>query len=164
MKLAFRAGYLACVSAIALGAFIAPSSATTVVNVSLWDKGTETEMPKGLALGQDGNMKMAPLGVKIDRETVQAGKVIFRVTNNSKDMVHEMLVASVSDPKHPLPYVAKDDRVDEGAAHDLGEVSELDPGKTGELSLDLSPGTYVLFCNVPSHMEAGMWALLTVKK
>ena len=162
MNFFLRAGYIACLSSIAVTGFIS-SSVTTVVNVSLWDKAAQTELPKGLALGENGNMKTAPLGIKIDRKSVQAGKVIFRVKNNSKDMVHEMIVAPVTDPSNPLPYIAKDERVDEEAARDLGEVSELDPGKSGELSLDLAPGAYVLFCNVPDHMEAGMWVLLTVK-
>ena len=37
----------------------------------------------------------------------------------------------------PLPFVAADNRVDEDAAGHLGEVSELDPGKSGALTLTL---------------------------
>ena len=45
----------------------------------------------------------------------------------------------------------------------LGEVSELDPGKSGTLTLKLDPGTYMLFCNIPGHYMAGMWTTVTVK-
>ena len=33
----------------------------------------------------------------------------------------------------------------------LGEVSELDPGKSGTLTLTIKPGKYLLVCNVPGH-------------
>src|SRR3954453_6063576 len=139
------------------------ASADTVVNVSLWDKGMGTEMPTNMEFGKAADPKSAPLGIRVDRSTAKPGKVIFRVKNMSKDMTHEMIVARASNPNKPLPYVANESRVDEEAAKDLGEVSELDPGKSGELALDLEPGAYVLFCNVPAHMAAGMSAVLTVK-
>jgi uncharacterized cupredoxin-like copper-binding protein len=44
----------------------------------------------------------------------------------------------------------------------LGEVSELDPHKTGALTVDLAPGTYVLYCNIPGHFDGGMWTTVTV--
>ena len=44
----------------------------------------------------------------------------------------------------------------------VGEVSELDPGKTGTLTKPLKAGTYILMCNVAGHFAAGMWTLLTV--
>jgi uncharacterized cupredoxin-like copper-binding protein len=45
----------------------------------------------------------------------------------------------------------------------MGEVSELDPGKSGSLTLTLDAGTYMLFCNLPGHYMAGMWTFVTVK-
>jgi uncharacterized cupredoxin-like copper-binding protein len=53
--------------------------------------------------------------------------------------------------------------VDEERAGHLGEVSELEPGKTGALRLDLKPGNYLLFCNIPGHFMAGMWTSFTIK-
>jgi uncharacterized cupredoxin-like copper-binding protein len=69
----------------------------------------------------------------------------------------------VRDPKDPLPYIDAENRVDEDAAGHLGEVSELDPGKTGALRLHLAPGKYLLFCNVPGHFANGMWTEVTVQ-
>jgi uncharacterized cupredoxin-like copper-binding protein len=42
-------------------------------------------------------------------------------------------------------------------------VSELDPGKSGALTITLEPGLYLLFCNVPGHFISGMWTTITVK-
>ena len=40
----------------------------------------------------------------------------------------------------------------------MGEVSELDPGKSGSLTVTLNPGKYLLICNDPGHYVSGMWA------
>jgi uncharacterized cupredoxin-like copper-binding protein len=68
-----------------------------------------------------------------------------------------MIVMQLQDPKKPLPFVDKENRVDEDKAGDKGEVSELDPGKAGSLTIPLKPGKYLLICNVPGHYAAGMW-------
>jgi len=44
----------------------------------------------------------------------------------------------------------------------LGEIPDLAPGKTGTLTVDLKPGSYVLFCNQPGHYHDGMSTVLTV--
>jgi len=133
------------------------------INVSLWDKGGDAEMADGLGMGMAGaDMSRATMGVRLSMNTVEAGKITFAVTNNSKDTIHEMVIAPVESEKQVLPYVAAENEVDEDNIGDLGEVSELDPGKAGALTLDLKPGKYVLFCNVAGHYMNGMWALLTV--
>jgi uncharacterized cupredoxin-like copper-binding protein len=142
-----------------------PAFADTVVKASLWDKGGDMDMSRnmGLGMGMHGKMHMAVMGIKTDHDSVPAGRVTFEVVNDSKDVIHEMLVAPVANAEVVLPYNANENRVDEEAAKDLGEVSELDPGKSGALQLELKPGTYVLYCNIPGHFMAGMWTTLTVK-
>jgi uncharacterized cupredoxin-like copper-binding protein len=142
-----------------------PALAEPHINVKLWDKGGAMDMSKdmGFGMGMHGNMKMAVMGIKIDHPIVVAGKVTFDVTNTSKETVHEMLVAPVTGPDATLPYIAAEGRIDETKAGDLGEVSELETGKSGSLTLDLKPGYYVLFCNVPGHFTAGMWTTIQVK-
>jgi uncharacterized cupredoxin-like copper-binding protein len=53
-------------------------------------------------------------------------------------------------------------RVIEKRVHSLGEISDLAPGKTGKLTLNLKAGTYILFCNQPGHYKDGMVAKLIV--
>ena len=100
--------------------------------------------------------------IKADQTSVKAGPVTFLVSNDSKALVHEMIVVSVAAPKTPLPYDGKDGRVVESRIKDLGEASDLPPGTKKTLSLTLKPGAYILMCNQPDHYKAGMTANLTV--
>jgi len=88
--------------------------------------------------------------------------VTFQVANKSKSEVHEMLVVKTDRPATALPYGARAEEVDEDKIKSLGEVSELKPGKSGSLTLDLKPGSYLLLCNQPGHMRHGMWARFEV--
>jgi len=135
----------------------------TVVNVSLWDKGANVDMVGGLGMGMAGaQMSKATMGIKVSMKSVKAGEVTFRVTNDSKDTVHEMVVSPIKGPADPLPYSADENEVNEDAAGNLGEVAELDPGKAGSLTLHLKPGKYILYCNIPGHYMSGMWTTITV--
>jgi uncharacterized cupredoxin-like copper-binding protein len=155
---------LVLAATLSLFGLAAPAlAAGTTINVSLADAGAEAEMGTDMGMTMQGDMKMAVMHVIADKTEVPAGEVTFAVTNTSKDVVHEMLVVKVADTTKPLPYVDGDSRVDEDAAGHLGEVSELDPGASGALTLTLDPGTYMLFCNIPGHYMAGMWTLVTVK-
>ena len=147
-----------------VGTFVAPALADeTVVNVTLWDKGAETPMAMDEGIGMANAQKAdSTMGIKLNKKTVKAGEVTFKVTNSSKDTVHEMLVLAIpADGK--LPYDEKEAKFDEDKAGSLGEVEELDPGKRGELTINLKPGKYVLSCNVANHYANGMWTTFTVE-
>ena len=133
------------------------STTASVVHVSLWDN-----PDKPMASGLDYDMSKANMGIKLSKTKVPAGKVNFEVTNTSTVLVHEMVVAPIEKVGEPLPYDANADRVLEDEAGHLGEVAELEPGKSGALTLDLKPGEYLLYCNVPMHFSGGMWSVLTV--
>jgi uncharacterized cupredoxin-like copper-binding protein len=165
-KLAFPA---ALAVALTLGLTL-PSAADAVIKVSLWDKADmmgKMDMGKSMGMGMGPGMHkkmgMGPMGINVDAATAAAGKVTFEVTNISTETIHEMIVAPIENVDVVLPYNANENRVDEEAAHDLGEVAELEPGKSGSLTLELKPGLYVLYCNIPGHFMAGMWTVLAVK-
>ena len=145
--------------------FSTPAMAGATVMVKLFDNGETLDLSKnlGMAPGTKMDMSKAPMGIKIQPAVVPQGKVVFKVTNNSKTVIHEMLLAPIANANAALPYIDKENRADEENTHDLGEVSELDPGKSGELTVDMKPGAYILFCNVPGHLGAGMWTTIIVK-
>lgn len=158
-----RIAIQAAASMLALAMLAVPALAATTVHVSLTDDGQDAALASGMGMAMDADMSKAIMHVVSDTAEVPAGDVTFEVANMSAAMVHEMIVAKVADTAVQLPYDAKTDRIDEDAAKALGEVSELDAGKTGSLTLTLEPGTYMLFCNLRGHYMAGMWTMLTVK-
>jgi uncharacterized cupredoxin-like copper-binding protein len=160
-----RNAVLSVATVLAVGFAASIASAAAVVSVDLWDKGAATAMPTDQMYGSPSlDVSKASMGIKAKPDTVHTGIVKFNVTNSSKDTIHEMIVMYLADPSKPLPYISAENRVDEDKAGDKGEVSELDPGKSGSLTVTLQPGKYLLICNVPGHFAAGMWTEFTVTK
>ena len=102
--------------------------------------------------------------MKADTARVKAGRVTLEAVNQSKNLVHEVLVVPALPEGKELPYDTKKEMVVEKQAHSLGEIAELQPGVRGKLTLDLKPGTYILLCNQPGHYKSGMWTKLVVEK
>ena len=147
-------------------AMTGPSQAAgTVVNVSLWDKGAEIAMATDLGFPAAGkDLSKVTMGIAVNADTVKAGETTFEVLNSSKDTIHEMIITRLRDLTMLFPYNSNESEVEEDRMADiLGEVSELEPDKSAALRLDLKPGKYLLFCNIPGHFMAGMWTVFTVK-
>lgn len=148
-------------AAAALTTTAVPAVAAETIKVRLEDKGA-ADMPTGFGMGDmGGDMSKAPFKIVLEPASVKAGEVTFEATNASQEAIHEMLVAPLP-AGGTFPYDSKDNMVDENAAGSLGEIEELDPATSGALTLNLAPGKYAIFCNVPGHYEAGMWTLLDV--
>jgi uncharacterized cupredoxin-like copper-binding protein len=112
-----------------------------------------------VSLSGEGDGQMA---ITVDHATVPAGRVTFVVKNDAVSQSHEMLVIKLPAPDAELPYDAGKERVPEGKVKKLREVSDLKPGTSKSMTLDLQPGTYRLICNVKGHYKAGMSTVLTV--
>jgi uncharacterized cupredoxin-like copper-binding protein len=102
------------------------------------------------------------MGVKLDVDTIKAGNVTFVVTNDAKNTSHEMILVKLKAKGERLPLDKAKHRINEKLVNSLGEISNLKPGATGQLKLNLVAGDYLLICNVKGHYEAGMVAPLTV--
>jgi len=102
--------------------------------------------------------------MKMDVSTAQvkAGTVTFNVANKSDGLVHEFVIAKSDKPVEALPYNESESEMTENAVTVKNEIENIDPGKSGTLTVNLEPGTYVLLCNKPGHFKAGMVHTLTV--
>jgi hypothetical protein len=92
-----------------------------------------------------------------------AGVVSFDVLNRGPS-THEFVVFQTDRPADQLPLGGDGLTVDEDSPelHNVGEFAEVDIGRTAALSLRLSPGAYVLACNLEGHYLGGMYLAITV--
>lgn len=103
-----------------------------------------------------------PMTITLDRTTVPAGEVTFKVHNDAMTEDHEMVLIKLKSADQTIPVNAAKHRVDESKLKSLGEVADLKAGKDGQLKVKLAAGDYLLLCNIKGHFEAGMKAHLTV--
>ncbi len=99
------------------------------------------------------HVKLGEMWVRPDYTSVKAGKVTFAATNSGK-LEHELMIE-----RTPLKMDGPG-RPNEEAAQ--GMIEDMEPGESGTMTLRLTPGTYVLFCNVSGHYAAGQHMRFTV--
>lgn len=85
--------------------------------------------------------------------SVHAGRVTF-VARNVGRVPHELMVERM-----PMKF-ASPMNPDEDAAQ--GMIADMDPGRSGHMTVRLRPGSYMLFCNAPGHYAAGQHIPFTV--
>ena len=98
-----------------------------------------------------------------DQATVKAGNVTFKVTDQGKkDHETVLLKLDGTTAYDKLAIDGTTNRVGEDT--NVGETGDPDltPGETRSFSVNLTPGTYVLVCNIEKHYGLGMRSLLTV--
>ena len=114
---------------------------------------TATAAPARLKLAVN-EFKITPFAA-----SVKAGRVKITIKNGGKQ-VHEVLVVTAG----KLPMKGK--RVDEDALQRkhrvIGEIADIEPGRSGSKTFALKKGGYMLFCNLPGHYGRGMRASLVV--
>lgn len=99
-------------------------------------------------------------------DPIKAGEVVFHVTNDATDQVHEFVIFKTDLPADQLPLTAEGIVDEEGAGITfIGEVEDVENGTPQDLSLTLEPGRYVALCNVDTnlHYSHGMYLEFTVK-
>jgi uncharacterized cupredoxin-like copper-binding protein len=90
--------------------------------------------------------------------TVRGGRVSF-VVRNDGTMAHEFLVLR-SERHHHVLKLKGGKAVETGR---LGRIPQIAVGESKRLSLKITPGKYVLLCNMLGHYQAGQYASLRVR-
>jgi uncharacterized cupredoxin-like copper-binding protein len=100
---------------------------------------------------------------------IQAGERTLRVTNQGPQ-VHEMAVIRTDAPvAEVMQALANFDEEPPFEITDFGGMQAIDAGKSGWVTMNFTPGTYVLLCFVPDpetgapHVALGMVEAFTVQ-
>lgn len=108
----------------------------------------------GATASRTVRVELGEMYVKPSVRTITAGRVTFAVRNVG-EIEHELIVGKV-----PLKMEAPGMPAHGG----VGMTEHMDAGAREKLSVDLKPGTYVLFCNVPGHYAAGQRTRFKVRE
>ena len=104
-----------------------------------------------------------------NERTAHESNVTFKVVNQGR-MDHEFLVIKTDLPIHALPVHEKGLN-EKKAGKKMGEIEDIRPGETREITIYMPSGNYVLFCNkvetlnheTISHYRRGMRVAFTVR-
>jgi uncharacterized cupredoxin-like copper-binding protein len=107
---------------------------------------------------------IADYSIVTDRSTVRAGEVTLN-TNNTGKTLHEIEVFSLPDGVDAarIPVAGDLALPDSVGMEVIDEIEPILPGTSPSLTLDLPPGRYAFLCNLPTHYELGMHAVVTVQ-
>jgi uncharacterized cupredoxin-like copper-binding protein len=113
--------------------------------------------------GTDVPVKLKDFRIGLASHTLAAGRIDFDIRNPGPS-THEFLIVRTDLPSSRLPLGRDGLTVDEESPElDLVEEdSELDIGAIRVMQVDLSPGHYVLYCNLEGHYLGGMHTSLVV--
>ena len=117
------------------------------------------------------NADLREFSIDLDKSSAPAGKVTFRVENSGEEL-HEFVVlkTDLAPGQLPLDAAGNADEEADGVVA-MGELEDIAPGMSDELTLNLERGNYVIICNlttlengmVEHHYPLGMYTGFTVK-
>jgi uncharacterized cupredoxin-like copper-binding protein len=128
---------------------------------------TQAAAPSGQAsTGPEAvSVSLDQWAVTANTDAYAAGPVTFTATNGGT-MDHEFVVLRTKTAAADIPvgsFEGEQGRINEDTAGtNVGETGDLIAGSTKTLTIDLKPGHYVFFCNLPGHYESGMHVDVTV--
>jgi uncharacterized cupredoxin-like copper-binding protein len=89
--------------------------------------------------------------ISLDKSSVPAGNVTFNAKNDGT-LPHTIAVTAADGANKTSGITGKT----------IGDSGNIDPGKSGSVTVALQPGTYQVVCSVPGHVQLGMIVQLTV--
>ena len=97
--------------------------------------------------------------ISLDAYSHVAGSITFDLSN-AGTIAHEFLVvrSDLTSTALLASVDATTRRIDEALLDVIDEQPEYEPGAPGTVTVDLTPGHYVVMCNIEGHYKAGMYA------
>jgi uncharacterized cupredoxin-like copper-binding protein len=131
---------------------------------------TETEAAggggaaEGATGGKTVTIKMGDYFFAPKNATAKPGQTVIEAPNNGT-VEHELVLFKTNANPAKLPTEAgggvDEEKLDK-TAQEMGEIADVEAGESKSESFKLTPGKYVMFCNLPGHYAQGMYGTLTV--
>ncbi len=161
-------GVVACQPEVRPGQVTTIGSGGTVsasISASTIEPGMVTPPPSGAA---QVNVVLKEWSIEVSPATVKAGQVYFLADNQGPLAPHEVVV--IKSRAAPDSLTAVEGVVPEQTVDVMGEIEGFAPDTKASGVFNLTPGTYVLICNiveikegqVKSHYLLGMHTVFTV--
>ncbi len=123
--------------------------------------GGEDTGAAGGAGSTDVAVSLADFSITPDVTSLPAGSVTFAIENDGTQE-HEMVVIRTDLDAAVVPVEGDQAEEESPGLQPMGEVEDLEPGDSSDLTLTLDPGRYLLICNYPGHFQKGMWSVIQV--
>jgi uncharacterized cupredoxin-like copper-binding protein len=127
---------------------------------------TQANAPAQPAGGGSLTIAMSDYAFSPNDGTTNAGTVKVSAPNQGK-LPHELVLFKTDKSPGSLPTLSNGEVDEEGleasGVESPGEIEDVNPGETKSAALKLTPGKYVMICNLPGHYKQGMYGTLTVK-
>ena len=104
-------------------------------------------------------VEMTDYKLTVNVPSVKAGTIKIGVRNLA-NMQHSFEVLKTDLPQDKIPVDGASAKAKEDGK--VGEIASLPAGKSGAVTLTLTPGKYVFICNVAGHYGLGMHIGFTV--
>lgn len=154
---------LIAIAAIGVGGCGGSDNDTTVTENEETSAGATSEADS--AGGKTVEVKMGDYFFSPEDVTAQSGPTTIEAPNEGS-VEHELVVFKTNLDPSKLPTESNGDvdeeKLDE-IAEEAGEVADVEAGETKSENFKLTPGKYVIFCNLPGHYAQGMYGTLTVE-
>jgi uncharacterized cupredoxin-like copper-binding protein len=122
--------------------------------------------------GNTVNVSLQEWSINPDVSSVNAGPVTFNVKNKGPKQQHEFVILKTDLSSAALPKTADGSVDEEGdGITSPGEIADLAVGEEKSTTIDLTPGKYLLVCNLVDqqgsvtdlHFANGMVTAFTVR-
>ena len=110
------------------------------------------------------DVTMRDFAIKVSRHSVPAGKVLLHVTNDGPS-THEINVdlSRYAAADLPLQTDGLTAAEDAPGLERIDSIEQVNLRHAGDMTLDLKPGRYVLWCNLEGHYLGGMHEAFDVR-
>ena len=120
--------------------------------------------PSSTAKATTIDVTMHDFGIRVSRRTVPAGTIVLHATNRGPS-THELNVDRSRYTAAKIPLQTDGITANESAKglHRVDSIEQLNLHHTGDLTVQLRPGRYVLWCNLEGHYLGGMYETFDVR-